>query len=372
MSQPSQSVSRTSKKSSHIARLVISFIALAILSGDAPAVAQRMEYTLGDKVVSKEAYDLFLKGQEYLHANNNADAITNLSKVAELVPDFAEVHNNLGVALAKSGQSAQAIQELEKAVSLSPNLDAAWMSLGGMLQSTGNLDRAIETYKIFLSKFPTHREYKKIAGLVGGLEAERAKERMIRPADGVTNDYYSEVTREGILRWPQNKMPLKVFITNGEAVPNYRPQFADLLTKSFESWSQASNGLVTFAFVDAGAKADIICSWSNEPAKFKNIAESGQAVLEANRTGLVRGTITILTVPLVPALPVTDNRMRRTCLHEIGHAMGLAGHTANPDDAMFHTMGVADTWIDLTERDSNTIMRLYSGQAVTPAQTRTQ
>lgn len=124
---------------------------------------------------------------------------------------------------------------------------------------------------------------------------------------------------------------------------------------------------MSFLFVNEAAKADIVCSWSNDPSKFKNIAESGQAVLDANRNGIVRGTVTILTVPLVPALPVTDNRMRRTCLHEIGHALGLAGHTANPDDAMFHTMGVADTWVDLTERDSNTIVRLYCGQTGGPA-----
>ncbi len=346
-------------------------MAATLFIGDATAIAQKMEYTLGDRVVSKEAYDLFLKGQEYLHANNNADAITTLGKVAELIPDFAEVHNNLGIALAKTGQSAQAIQELEKAISLSPNLDAAWMSLGGMLQSTGKLDRAIETYKTFLAKFPTHRDYKKIAGLVSGLEAEWARQKLT-PDGTFTNDYYNEVTREGVLRWPQSKMPLKVFIANGENVPNYRPQFADLLIKSFESWSQASRGLVTFSIVDEAAKADIVCSWSNDPGKFKNIAESGQAVLDANRNGLVRGTVTILTVPLVPALPVTDNRMRRTCLHEIGHALGLAGHTANPDDAMFHTMGVVDTWLDLTERDSNTIVHLYSGQTSAPVPARVQ
>lgn len=330
------------------------------------AQEMRYEYAMGGKAVSKEAYDAFEKGRQLLRVNNNADAAAMLKWASELMPDNADVRHTYALALAKTGQPAAAIQELQIAITLNPMLAPSWLTLGGLYQSTGQLDKAIESYKVFLQRFPTDRDAKKIAGLVTGLEGELVRQQALhgqtgqqpRPTD---NDYFVEVTREGLIRWNQESMPLRVFITSGDGIFGYKPQFAELMKQSFLSWSEASAGLVSFAFVDNPEQAHIVCLWSSDPVKFKNIAESGHAVLDSStKRGLVKGTITILTVPLVEQVPVTDNRMRRTCLHEIGHVLGLAGHTSNPADAMFHTIGVEDTWKDLSARDANTIQRLYS------------
>jgi predicted Zn-dependent protease len=358
----------TAKPNRHKRNLALigasSFLAAAIMTPHAALAEERYEYSMNGKPVSQEAYDSFNKGRQLLRVNNNSDAATLLKRAAELMPDNADVHHTYAVALAKAGQSSAAIQELQTALSLNSNAAATWMTLGGLYQSTGQLDKAIESYKGFLSRFPTDKDAKKISGLVSGLEAERARQQAIFAQTGVNpnddRDYFVEVTRDGVIRWSAQQMPLRVFITNGDATPGYRPQFADLLKQSFASWSQASSGLVSFSLVDNIEQAQIVCLWSNDPAKFKNIAEAGHAVLDTTRNGLVKGTITLLTVPLVEQLPLTDNRMRRGCLHEIGHVLGLAGHTSNPDDAMFYSMSVDDKWKDLNVRDANTIVRLYS------------
>jgi len=333
-------------------------------TSQASAEEMRYEYTMGGKATTAEALDAFNRGRQLLRVNNNSDAAAMLKKAVELMPDNADAHHTYAIALAKTGQSSAAIQELQTALSLNSNSAPSWMTIGGLYQSTGQIDKAIESYRGFLSRFPTDRDAKKIAGLVAGLEGERLKLQAIYgqsgkpPAD--VHDYFTEVTRDGVIRWNAQQMPLRVFITNGDGTPGYREQFGDILKQSFSSWSQASKGLVTFNLVDTADQAQIVCLWSSDPAKFKNIAESGHAVLDTTRNGLVKGTITILTVPLVEQLPLTDNRMRRGCLHEIGHVLGLAGHTSNPDDAMFYSMDIDDKWKDLTERDSNTIVRLYA------------
>lgn len=324
----------------------------------------RYEYTMDGKAVSQEAYDAFNQGRQQLRVNNNADAVTLLKKAVTLMPDNADAHHTYAIALAKTGQSSTAIQEVRAALNLNSNLAASWMTLGGLYQTTGQLDKAIDAYKIFLSRFPTDRDAKKIAGLVTGLEGERQRQQAVYGINGVPpvsdRDYYAEVTRDGIIRWNAQQMPLRVCITSGDGIGGYRPQFADILKESFAAWSQASGGLVTFSMVDTPEQAQIVCLWTNDPTKFKNIAESGHAVLDTTRSGLVKGTITILTVPLVEQLPLTDNRMRRGCLHEIGHALGLGGHSSNPEDVMFYSMDMDDKWKDLSARDANTIVRLYT------------
>lgn len=78
------------------------------------------------------------------------------------------------------------------------------------------------------------------------------------------------------------------------------------------------------------------------------------------RVGIVHGVIQILTVPLMQGMAVTPNRIRTISLHEIGHVLGLTGHTANPNDAMFYSATIADEWRNLSARDANTMTRLYS------------
>src|SRR5579883_2697300 len=183
------------------------FTATDVSLMSAPGKAQNYQYSLDGKVISSEAYEAITKGQRFLHANNNAEAIMMLKKACELAPDIPDVHNNLGIALAKSGQPDAAIQEFETARSLNPNLDAAWMSLAGMYQSTGQIDKAIETYKTFLTRFPKHRDSTKIASLVQGLEKEQARQKSVSSSDPDLNrsseaeDYFREVTRDGIMRW---------------------------------------------------------------------------------------------------------------------------------------------------------------------------
>lgn len=351
------------RPSPRITGIVIAW-SVCCLSQNASAAELRYEYMMDGKAVSQEAYDAYNKGRQLLRVNNNSDAVMMLKKATELMPDNSEVHHTYAIALAKSGQSSTAIQELQTAITLNSNQAPSWMTLGGLYQSTGQLDKAIETYKGFVSRFPTDKDVKKIAGLITGLEGERSRQQAIYGPGGIPPanlaDYYTEVTRDGIIRWSPQQMPLKVCITSGDGIAGYKPQFGDILKQSFTSWSEASGGLVTFSFVDNAEQAQIVCLWSNDPAKFKNIAESGHAVLETTRNGLVKGTITILTVPLVEQLPLTDNRMRKGCMHEIGHVLGLGGHSSNPADAMFYSMDVDDTWRELSPRDANTLIRLYS------------
>lgn len=334
-------------------------IALLLVSGH-PGEAAEQIYMDG-KPVPKATYEAVLllkQGVNQLHDNNNRGAVASLSQAAELAPDMAEIQHNLGIALGKTGRTEEAIQALEKARAINPNLDSTWMSLGGLYQTEGRLQDAVSAYNEFLKRFPKDPNVGKIQSIVKGLEKE------IASAGSEGNnpealDYIKQVTRKGTFRWDSAKMPLRVYIPDGQGAPGYRPEFADILKKSFTDWQEASGGLVRFAFVEKKEESNIEVSWTGDPKSLKSIAEAGEAELFTSKKGIVRGTIALLTVPLMESLPLTDNRMRNICLHEIGHVLGMAGHTTNPHDAMFYSIGVGDVWKDLTKRDANTIVRLY-------------
>jgi Tfp pilus assembly protein PilF len=61
---------------------------------------------------------------------NYAAAVADYSKVAELKPDWAEAHNNLGVAWKKNGDVEKAAASFNRALALKPDYGEAWSNLG--------------------------------------------------------------------------------------------------------------------------------------------------------------------------------------------------------------------------------------------------
>ena len=339
--------------------------------GSCLAQGQGGQYYIQGKPVSADvaqAAVLVNEGLALVRSNRNEEAVEKLTTAVQLAPNLPEAHHNLGIALAKLGRYPEAIEHLRVVLDARPDLASTWLTLGGLYQSTGQLDQALYCYRQFLSRFPTHAEAPKIASLAKGLEAEAKRVQTATAGMGgpqaaaSRSDYLSEVTQQGVFKWPARHMPLRVRIAPGDDVPGFRFQYAVLLQEAFREWAAASGGLVAFTFVDGRGPADITCSWTNDPRKLSNTAEAGEARVSTESDGISKGTIVLLTVPLSTELPLTDNRMRTVCLHEIGHVLGMGGHTTNPEDIMFYTSSLADVPKHLSARDRATLVRLYSSR----------
>jgi predicted O-linked N-acetylglucosamine transferase (SPINDLY family) len=75
------------------------------------------------------------------------DALPAFQKAAELLPDDASAHYNLGVALQEHGRLDGAIASYRRALEIEPDYVMAYNNLGNTLKDLGRLDDAVASYR---------------------------------------------------------------------------------------------------------------------------------------------------------------------------------------------------------------------------------
>ncbi len=75
------------------------------------------------------------------------DAIRHYVQALQIRPDYAEAHNNLGLALQQSGKIQEAIAHYEQALRITPDYAEAHNNLGLALQQSGKIQEAIAHYE---------------------------------------------------------------------------------------------------------------------------------------------------------------------------------------------------------------------------------
>ncbi len=175
----------------------------------------------------------------------------------------------------------------------------------------------------------------------------------------IDNNYFYVISKHGIMRWPVNAMPLRVYIKPGDTTDGYRPVFSQLLQQSFTDWSEASQGHVRFAFIDNPTNAQVICSWTSDKSDMTRLSEGGHALVIPEGHDIRRAEIIILTKGTNNE-NLSDQFFKRVALHEIGHTLGITDHSTDPSDMMYGAPPPTTLECALTTRDKNTLLLLYS------------
>jgi Flp pilus assembly protein TadD len=82
------------------------------------------------------------------------EAIKNMTKALNLVPDSPRVNYNLGYILLQKGEVDEAIGRFKKAIELNPQFFLAHYDLAGALMQSGKLDDAVSHYHVALDLHP--------------------------------------------------------------------------------------------------------------------------------------------------------------------------------------------------------------------------
>jgi hypothetical protein len=197
----------------------------------------------------------------------------------------------------------------------------------------------------------------------------------------ITTDYCDSVlaaTKNRVLRF--KNMPVKVYIT-----PFPEPGFTEACIKGFDEWENRTNGLVAFLRVDDPEQARVRVVWKRlgDNGNSRDCMLGAQTITRWQaKHPTPMGVIPVSGIPVPIFIPrigaqysvepqiievnldlvySRDKDIRLLVLknvvtHELGHALGLLGHSPIRADLMYPE---TDETSRLSQRDINTINKLY-------------
>lgn len=185
------------------------------------------------------------------------------------------------------------------------------------------------------------------------------------------SNYIEQVPLDtNILRWNLKTQPLKVSIDfpAGDTLPAY---YRTEITKAFYQW-QSSTGFIKFNFINNPSDADIVVKFLALPKS--NCTERGCKYVVAYTDPTIRRNILKkMTITLYDKDAYgnyfSDKELYNTILHEIGHSLGIMGHSYSTDDLMYMSSRETQDKIFtrfrssfqyISAKDLNTIRLLYN------------
>ena len=169
-------------------------------------------------------------------------------------------------------------------------------------------------------------------------------------------DYFSAVspTSAGYLIW--SKFPIKVYIeqepkdiTNGSALDKHWQSWNRLTRASLENWSL----YLPLKVVAEPESSDIEILRKHPPASTTR-ARAGQTTycFYNSKDNILMQKMTIKISP-----DLAQYSLQSTIEHELGHALGIWGHSDMPSDRMYASQSPAAQFI--SRRDINTLKKIY-------------
>jgi len=193
--------------------------------------------------------------------------------------------------------------------------------------------------------------------------SERA-DALLAPASG-DPDYLRYVALESyfgehfLIRWRDEQMPLRVHLPSPpDSMFRDSAAVVDSVRDGILDWTDvAKPGVPSFVFVDDPREADIPIVWSSVGTTWF----IAFAAYDFNRMTRRFGVSHILVTAKYPGGSEAPlDLLYATMLHEMGHALGLAGHSPDPGDVMFPRSGRRGSSIGLSARDCATLRALYA------------
>lgn len=273
-------------------------------------------------------------------------------------PFSAMLNFNKGKSLYLSHNYEQSLPYFEKALFASPN---------------DNLMRY--TYVLALSKSkPTYSVQKKLYEIANSKQNDEASNTAKMAVSVIKSQILSEfrgnyisnaVYGNDILHWDIRSFPLKIYFENENEVPAY---YITNINKALSLWSNSTN-FVKFTKTNNKQDANIIIKFSDLPEDFCNSENCNYIVAFTEPEVSSQNFLKKMDLTFYKTNPRHENfsaqEILNTALHEIGHTLGIMGHSNNPRDLMYSQKDNNTGYFNnlptpnFTMNDLNTLVLLY-------------
>ena len=181
-------------------------------------------------------------------------------------------------------------------------------------------------------------------------------------------DYLKAACGDRMTRWASNQTCFGLYVDDGRTVSGYRPGYKQLMIEAFATWVKASENRLAYKVVATPQEANVACYWVPRRMKDMNEHELGHTKWcfayhkkEPNLLMPQSAQVVIITLAPNSNQSISYAAMRAICLHELGHTLGITGHSPYQGDVMYATLSPYDIPSTLSPRDIATIKRLYQG-----------
>lgn len=173
------------------------------------------------------------------------------------------------------------------------------------------------------------------------------------------SNYADNILYDGSLFRLNNSQPITYAVINQNGSSK---EYIDAVRKAFLSWSTASNGQIMFKELNDG-NADIVISLLDSFLESDKNNPYTSGVVEPKINNDVLEQVSVYIKTQGPNGKFNINNFKSVAQHEIGHALGIWGHSSNPNDIMYYNGdNIKDVLPNksLSSRDVNTLNLLYS------------
>lgn len=307
--------------------------------------------------ISSEGRAAFNMGVNFQAAGNFAAAADKYAEVLRTYPECLPALLNYADSIEKCGRIEDAVQALEAAAKIAPDHQIVLHNLGRIYLMSGRRDQAKKQFERYVWLYPDGESADYMKTAAASIQDENNNHSIFSESKGKDN-YLAQALEDHPHRWSLAQIPIPVFIANGDSVPYYSRNMTALLQQALLDWSNGSQGKVSFTLVDRPEKALISCGWASDVSQLSNPIELGETQTTSAGRKLYKARITFLTKS--DEKPISPREFKGVALHELGHALGLSGHSSDAGDIMFMFMNSSSAAKDtLSERDKRTILALY-------------
>lgn len=294
------------------------------------------------------AYDYFAIGKQFYNKGEYESANKAFLKAIKDNSCNVNYKYYLAQTYIHLGDIESAKVEYENIIALAPYSEAARLSIVGMskLQEVKLSRQNDKLYK-------TSIHHKPLFNNASIVNKNNYGENYINNASNSFGD---------VVHWNLSQMPISIFIDNPADLKGFRAEYRDMAKLAVANWGKASDGILTFTFVDNIDQANIRVTFTQglDSVKLEKGFTAGLST-----PYYIGNILKYNNIKLLAHKPdgegFSNDEIYNTVLHELGHALGIYGHSNVKGDVMYPVVVIEGNVgkIHLSKRDINTIKLLY-------------